>query len=149
MKRQRRFVIGVAVLLLCAGCGAVGLLVDLVQPGTVVVRLVNDGDYAVQVKLFIDDHQDIPEELLTDTGTELNFTVPAGETTAFSRKCDDLQAIVIDDAQLMVVGKSGPDAKSDVLRDGTDFGCGDIIVFTFEHSDLILDFHISVNVESK
>jgi hypothetical protein len=46
-----------------------------------------------------------------------------------------------------VAGESGPRASSQVLRDGTDFGCGDTIVFTCDHSAAIVDFDISVAVE--
>ncbi len=149
MKRYIHFAAGLVAMSLCVGCGLLGLLADQIQPKTVTVRLVNDGDYAVEVELFIADNQDLPEDVLTEIGTELNFTIPAGESAVFSRRCDDLQAIVIDKATLMVIGGNGPDASSDVLRDGTDFGCGETIVFTFEHSDVILDFHVTVDVQSE
>lgn len=148
MIRRIRFVSGLVLLLICAGCGAADLLVGLLQPHKVTVSLVNNGDFAVQVKLFIADNQDLPEALLTDIGTELDYTINAGASASFSRNCDDLQALVIDDAELMVIGGSGPTASSDVLRDGSDFGCGDTIVFTFDHSNLILDFDVSANVRS-
>jgi len=59
--------------------------------------------------------------------------VPA---TVFSKDCDNLQAIIISDADLEVVGEE----DTGTLRDGDDFGCGDTIIFTFD----LIDFDITV-----
>jgi hypothetical protein len=109
------------------------------------VRLVNDGDFDVEVDLYYGDEQDVAEALLTEFGTHVQRTVDAGSVYTFSRDCDDLQAVIIDDADLAVIGTVEDD--TDVLRDGTDFGCGDTITFTFDHSDLLLDFRISIDVQ--
>jgi len=146
MLRCLPLAIGVVPLTFGSGCEA---LLQLLQPATVTVRLVNNSDFAVHAVLFLDDQQEIPRELLTETGTELEFTIAAGETATFARNCDDLQAIVIDNADLMIVGEIGPEASTDVIRDGDDFGCGDTIVFTFDHSVVILDFDVSVTVRSE
>jgi hypothetical protein len=113
----------------------------------VTVSLVNASEYSVEAKIFIHDEQDIPEVLLTELGDELNFTIPAGATETFTRSCDDLQAIVIDDADLLVLVGLGPEANSDVLRDGHDFRCGSRIIFTFSHSDDILNFDVTELVQ--
>lgn len=141
-------IVGPAILL-SAGCDATAFLIGLTQPDTTTVRLVNQADYAVRVELLIADEQDVPEDAMAEVGSELDYTVPAGETTAFSRKCDHLQAIMVDDSQPMVIGGAGPHADSGVLRDGSDFGCGDTIVFTFEHSNLLIDFRVSANVQEE
>ena len=104
-------------------------------------------DFPVEVTVFIDNEQDLPEDVLTQVGTEIQFTVAAGEIVTFSRDCDDLQVIIIDDADLRVVGGVGPEAQSDVLRDGDDFSCGDTITFTFDHSAVIIDFDVSSSVQ--
>jgi hypothetical protein len=127
-----------------SGCDA---LVGLFGADTVTVRLVNDGDYDVVVEIYISDQQEIPEVLLTTLGTKLEYTVEAGETVTFSRSCDDLQAIIISDADLQVIGGIGPETSSDVLRDGDDFSCGDTIVFTFDHPDVPLDLDLTVEFE--
>lgn len=129
---------------LCAGCDA---LLDFLQPRLVTVRLVNNGSFPVEVLLLYSSEQDIPEELLSEVGDEVQVTIPAGETTTFSRSCDDLQAIIIEDADLMVIGQIGPEAGTGVLRDGDEFGCGDTIIFTFDHSDILVDFDVSTDVE--
>ena len=113
---------------------------------TTSVELVNNADYAVDVDLFISDEQDIPRDLLTSLGTKLEYTLAPGESANFFRDCDDLQAIVIDDANLRVTGSIGPDADTSVLRDGSDFFCTDNIKFTFDHTSAITDFHITVEV---
>ncbi len=126
------------------GCGAV---IDLAQPDTTAVELVNDGEFDVDVTLYISDNQETIEELLTETGTKLEYWVPAGDTVRFSRDCDVLQAIVIENAELMLVGEIGPETGSEVLRDGSDFFCGDTIVFTFTHSGAIVDFDVSTSFQ--
>ena len=68
-----------------------------------------------------------------------------GEMYTFSRPCDDLQAIVIHDADLGVVGDV--DDSSDVLVDGTDFNCGDTITFTFSHADVVLPIDLDIGVD--
>ncbi|MBN1345685.1 MAG: hypothetical protein JXQ73_23535 [Phycisphaerae bacterium] len=132
-----------AVLASLAGCGVIG---DLLQPTTVTVRLVNNGDFDVDVVLYISGNQDVAKALLTSLGDKIEYTVGKGETVTFSRDCDDLQAIIVDKADLKVLGGIGPEAESDVLRDGDDFGCGDTITFTFDHSLVVLDFDVTVTV---
>jgi len=135
---------GASLLAALAGCGVVAASLG---PRTTSARLVNNGEFAVRVELFLDEEQDLPREVLTEVGTQLEFTLEPGEVAAFARDCEDLQAIVINDADLLIVGQIGPEADTDVLRDGDDFGCGDTIVFTFDHSGAILDFDVSTAVE--
>ena len=136
----------VVFLSILSGCDAVG---DLVGPTTVRVRLVNNGQFDVEGTLFYGDQQDAPEIVLTEFGEELDFTVPSGGTDTFVRPCEDLQAIVIEDADLLIVGGIGPDTSSGVLRDGDDFSCGDTIVFTFDHSGILLDFDVTESIERR
>ena len=98
--------------------------------------------------------QDIPRSLLLEVDKTLVdelgervdvFLLPGGRSS-FLRSCDDLQAIVVGDADLNVLGGLGPDASSDVLRDGTDFGCGDEIQFIFHGGGNLLDFDVDVLV---
>ena len=110
------------------------------------VTLVNNGDFDVAVSLYTSDTQEIPALLITQLGEQSTFTVLAGESLTFVRSCDDLQSIVIDDADLLVIGSVGPEANSNILRDGTDFSCGDTIIFTFNHSAVILDFDVTSSV---
>jgi len=132
---------------LSAGLGGCNSLVGLLRPSETSIVLANDSDFDVDVVLFYGDDQNILELLLTELGEEMKLTIGPGEQITFSRDCDDLQAIIIDDADLLVIGQLGPEVKTDVLRDGNEFGCGDTITFTFEHSDAIFDFSIAVNIE--
>jgi len=127
-----------------AGCDA---LQDIIGANTVTVRLVNEGDFDVDVTLYYYDHQEVEEALLVLLGDEVEYTIGDGNTRTFTQSCDDLQAIMISDADLQIIGGIGPEASTGVLRDGDDFGCGDTIVFTFDHSDLIFDFDVDVDVE--
>lgn len=148
MRSNRNIValIGLSTLLpILCGCDA---LLDIILSTTTTVELVNNSDFDVEVLLYFDDTQEVPGILLVETGTRLEFTIPPGETRRFSRPCDDLQAIVIDDADLRVLGGVGPEANTEVLRDGTDFSCGSRIRFTFDHTAAILDFAITTSVSA-
>jgi hypothetical protein len=128
-----------------SGCDA---LVGILLPSTVTVSLVNESpDYAVVVTLFYHDDDDVLEPILTEIGQEREYTIAPGQTVTFPESCDDLQAIVIDDADLRVLGGIGPETSSDVLRMDDDFECGDEITFTFTHSGALLDFDVDTAVQ--
>ena len=140
--------LAVAVLVcLSAGLAGCDSLVGFLRERETTIVLANDSDFDVEVVLFYGADQNILEALLTGIGEEMTLTIGAGEQSTFSRDCDDLQAIIIDDADLLLVGQLGPEVKTDVLRDGNEFGCGDTITFTFDHSDVIFDFSITVDFE--
>jgi len=148
MARKQFFIIG-TLLVLVAGCDALPALLGTLQPNLVTVELVNNSsDFAVEGTLFYDNDQYTIEGILVETGTERTFTLAAGRRSSFSVHCDDLQAIIIHNASLQIVGDVGPEANTNVLRDGDDFGCGDTIVFTFDHSDVLVDFDVNVTTQS-
>ncbi|MDX2199002.1 MAG: hypothetical protein SF069_08530 [Phycisphaerae bacterium] len=134
------------VLVLAGGCQ---FLANLVSPNTVQVRLQNDGDFDVAVSMYVDGDQNVLSDLIEDQGTLLTFTLSPGEVQEFTRDCDDLQAIVVDNAELRVLGQIGPETSTDVLRDGDDFMCGDRITFTFDHSAIFTDFRVNVAVSGR
>lgn len=137
MRRAYGCAAGAVLAMLSSGCG-------LLSPSSVTVNLVNNGDFAVEVQIFVHSDQNVLETLIDDVGEELNFSVPAGSTVTFARDCDDLQAIIIEDADLQILGGLiTPDANTEVLRDGSDFGCGDTLTFTFTHPDLALSLNIA------
>ncbi len=132
--------------LLC-GCDALSGLVGIFQPNLVTVELVNNSDFAVEGELFYGDEDDTIADVLEATGTKRLFAIAAGGQSTFSVNCNDLRAIMIGDADLQIIGGVGPETSTGVLRDGNDFGCGDRIIFTFDHSDLILDFDVTTSVQ--
>ena len=113
------------------------------SPNTVTVNLVNGADHPVDVTLFYDDNQYITEELLEEVGRERQSRVQPGETASFSDDCNSLQAIFIQKAELSIVGTIGPSNSSRVYRDGSDFGCGDTITFTFTQNLLGTELSIA------
>lgn len=143
-RRLLMFLLGSAGVMSAGGCDAI---LGFLQPSVVTVRMVNNSDFAVQVRLIYDDDQELPRDILEETGTALEFTIPAGDATTFSRSCNSLQAVFVDNADLLIIGEIGPEADTDVLRDGDDFSCGDTIVFTFDHSEVLLDFDVVVEVQ--
>ncbi|MBN1492416.1 MAG: hypothetical protein JXA69_21060 [Phycisphaerae bacterium] len=108
------------------------------------VRLVNNTSHTVEVQLFYDDTQELPKDLIKLDGTEVNQTVLSGAVQTFSRDCDVLQAIYIENAKLMVLGDIGPNEDTDAFHEPDDFSCGDTLTFTFTQntlgSDLAIDF---------
>jgi hypothetical protein len=142
MKRALTCVLlGGAALLSSAGCDA---LADLIGPTRVTVVLVNAvDDFSVEATVIYDDIQEIPEAVLLETGEQLEYTIAAGDSVTFSRPCDELQAIMIEDADLLVLPGIGPETSSDVQRDGDDFSCGDTLVFTFTGG--ATDLNVSVS----
>ncbi|MCG8404037.1 MAG: hypothetical protein MI923_02445 [Phycisphaerales bacterium] len=140
MKRLTAFALVIVFSLPIAGCD----LLTTVLPTTVVVRLVNNGTLPVEVEVYTSDNQDITETLLKTLGTKQEITVAAGQTMTLTEDCDDLQAIVCE-AKLQAV-VIVPDDETNVLRDETDFECGNTITFTFAHSIILVDFNITTNV---
>lgn len=141
MKRLHPFIIAAAVATLSSGCG-------ILSPSSVTVNLVNNGDFPVEVQIFVHDDQNVFQFLIEEVGEELNFSIPAGSMVSFTRDCDDLQAVMIADADLLVIGTLlSPEADTDVLRDGSDFGCGDTLTFTFTHPDIPISLSIDFNAQ--
>jgi hypothetical protein len=143
-----RYRVFVSLLPILCGCDAIPGLISVLPPNRVTVQLVNDSDFAVEGELFYDDEDDTIEEVLEETGTRRQFAIPAGGQNSFSAACDDIRALILADADLVIIGGVGPDASTGVLRDGDDFDCGDLITFTFDHSEAILDFDVSTSVRN-
>ncbi len=132
-------------LLSVAGCDA---LLNPLGSDIVTVKVVNNGIFPIVVEIYYAGEQLIPEALLTSTGTRVDLAVQPAQAETFTRACDDLQAIIVDDADLQVVGGLGPETRGSVLRDGTDFNCRDTITFTFDYSIVPIDFALTATVQS-
>ena len=121
-------------------------LMRLIQGDVVFVNLINDGAYPVSVELRISGNQYELQGVLEEFGDEINYTVGPGEMVSFMKSCDDLQAIMVANAELSLAGEIGPSNSTDILRDGGDFGCGDIITYTFDHPALPTNLEISEDI---
>lgn len=106
------------------------------------VSLFNNTPYPIQARAYYDNDQNILEDLIDDNGSTLDFMIPAGETQRFVRSCDDLQAVKVT-GDLQVIGAIGPSESSGVYRDGSDFGCGDRIRFTYTATNPPTDLSIA------
>ena len=71
------------------------------------MELANETGFAVDVRLFYADQQELPKEIIEADGTEVSVTVAAGATFTITRNCDDLQAIFIDNATLLDLFRRG------------------------------------------
>ena len=126
------------------GCLAVSMGACPFNPTTTTVQLVNDGNFPVEVTMYVGGSQYTTKELLRIAGEEIERTVPARQTVTITRDCEDLEAVFIDNAKVSIAGV-GPEDESDLLRDGTDFGCGDTIRFTFTYTLLPPNLDIGVS----
>ena len=127
-------------------CDSLPGIFDLFLPSTTSVRLVNDTGFTVEGTLYYSDQQDIPEVMLTNDvlATELDFTLAVdADRVILAESCEDLQAIIIDKAEVLLFPGISPDAGTGVLGDSDEFICGDEIVFTFT---LAPDFDIIATV---
>lgn len=112
------------------------------------VLLTNSADFPVTVQLFYSDQQEVTEELLKSLGTEVNVALQPQETFPIARDCDNLQAVIIADSELQVIGGIGPNASTRVYRDGDDFNCGDTVIFTFSQDNLGTQLDISFSEQA-
>lgn len=127
---------------LATGCdGQAGLLLDILGGGnTTTVRVVNSSSGTATVSVFYGGRQETFEFDLRTNGTEEVFTIPPGASATLSQPCDDLQAVFVE-ADISFLGTGlGPEETSEVFTDGSDFGCGDTLVFTLANPNLaVLD----------
>lgn len=146
MRRFSRFLV-VGGVLAMAGCDALSLFL----PNTVTVSLVNNSTLPVDGQLFYDSDESALDLLndvngldnfIREFGDEVQFNLAAGETMTFTRSCNDLQAIFIDDANVRIAGIVTSDDSTDPIREGQDFVCGSTITYTFESNDLGLGLSI-------
>ncbi|MBN1510642.1 MAG: hypothetical protein JXB13_01380, partial [Phycisphaerae bacterium] len=98
---------GLAVVLAgAAGCGAVQKIISSGSQTT--IRLVNAAEYPVDVELYYGDTQETLEAVLRETGTQVTRQLAPGEAATISRKCDVLQAVMIEEADMNVAVGLGP-----------------------------------------
>ena len=147
MQKLLAILVGTSMLAL-SSCNALSFLL----PNTVTVALVNPGTLDVDGQLFYDDDEtalnllnDINalDNFLREFGQQFDFVVPAGDTVTFTRSCNDLQAIFVDDANVRIAGVVTSDDDTNPIREGDDFICGSTITYTFVYSDLGLGMNIT------
>jgi hypothetical protein len=148
MQVRTAIVIGLTGVALAAGCGNTGAAILGAITGTneTTVRLVNATNFDLAVELYYSNDQLHLEPVIKEFGTEVLRDIPANSETSFSVACDELQALVIDDADLNIAAGFGPGTDTRVYRDGTDFDCGDTLVFTFD-SDSLLDLTVDFRID--
>jgi len=129
---------------LVSGCGQFG---DLLGPGTL-VTLVNNGDFDVIATVAFSDDPNISESDLIDSGSEIELTIPANDTRSFRRGCLSMRAVMVENAELQVIGGFGPSTRSEVIREGQgnpQMICQGFLSFTFDHNDSTLDFDVTAD----
>ncbi len=143
VKYRIGIVTAVGLALSITGCDVV---LDIILPSTVTITLVNDSaQFRVDGTIVFDDDDPLLKADLIAFGTERDFDLEPGESFSFPPlDCDEVQALILQDADLRVIGGVGPETDSDILRMGDDFECGNEIVFTF--SGGALDFDVSIQV---
>ena len=126
------------------GCG---LALDIILPSTVTITLVNGiAGFGIEGTLVIDNREAFIKEDLVAFGNALDFTLSAGGSFSFTAlDCNAVESLVLDSAKLVIIGDIGPTTDSAILRLGTDFQCGDEIVFTFTGS--LVDLSVATSTQ--
>lgn len=122
--------------LACMACGSCGT-------SRTIVILINATNFTVEGRLFYDQEQNLPASGVELFGTEVTFSIPAGQSFQFNRNCDDLQAIFIKDADMLVGPGVSPETNTDVFREPDNFTCGRTITFTFTQNVAATDLDVT------
>src|SRR5262245_54109458 len=115
-------------------------------PRQTTVDLQNNTPNMVQATVFFDDDQNVLESLIESVGAQQSYTIPAGESRSFSRNCEEIQAVKVK-GDLLLLGGLGPSKSTNVFRDGTDFGCGDRLLFSFTSTTIPPALNIDFSVQ--
>ncbi len=111
MKRGLVCLLSVGLVVVILGCDA---LVGLLLPSRVTVTLANASPtFDIEVTVVYDDEEDTLKEIVILLGTDEDFIIGPGERVSFSRDCDDLRALVLEDADLLVFAGLSPEVDSD------------------------------------
>lgn len=132
-----------AVMVNCCGCGA---LLNFAFPDTTTVRVVNNAAFDVEYDLYYGDDENTLEAFLVEFGEHVHTTLAPGESTVIAEDCSNLKAVIIDDADLRIIGGIGPEDDTRVYREGDDFDCRETITFTFNSDSLGLSFEIDTDI---
>jgi hypothetical protein len=107
MTIMRKWLSGVVVLAAACvvGCGAIP---GILFPEVTTVRLINNANFPVEFELFYGDDENTLEVFLVEFGERVPGTLQPGDSTSISDDCDNLRAVIINDADLRVIGGIGP-----------------------------------------
>lgn len=147
MKQSKLALLGLLAAIPAMSGQSCASLADLFGPG-IVVTLVNNGDYDVVATIAYSDNPGISESDLENSGTEVEITIPEGESRSFRRNCVQMRAVMVKNAELQVIGGFGPTTQSEVIREGQgspSLVCQGFLSFTFDHNDSTLDFDVDAN----
>lgn len=131
--RKTRNALCILIPLLCGSCGAVQTY----------VILYNTTNHTIEGRLFYDEEQSLPASGVEAFGTEVTFSIPAGQNFSFNRDCEDLQAIFIKDADMQVAPGVSPETSTSVYHEPDDFSCGRTITFTFTQNAVATELDVT------
>jgi hypothetical protein len=95
----------------------------------VTIQYVNSTEAANLVALLVSNDPNISQDDLLATGTLFRDTVAAGDTIEFELGCADTQALIIDQAIMLI--QDGPAVGSTILYEDLDYTCGQTVGFEF------------------
>lgn len=151
MRQRYLLILIVPLLTLLISCDALLVLLqssNFLQSSNVTISFVNgSSDFDLQINYFYSDDKNINQDVLVlpVINEEGNETIMPGSTFTFSDSCDNLQAFIVNDAELQAA-LSSPNRSTGVLRIDSDFSCGDRVVFTFTPGSLVLGTPTSLTI---
>lgn len=146
MKRNKFALVGLLAAFPALSGQSCADLADFFGPATV-VTLVNNADDDVRCTIAYSSNPSISESDLRDSGTEIEITIPDGESRSFRRNCVSMAAVMVKSAQLELIGEFGPVTDSEVIRRGQgspSLVCPGFLTFTFD-SDNAFDLDVTAN----
>ncbi len=129
---RRRLIPICMIVLFCLG--ALTTIRCNVQPppasDVVTIEYVNSTDADILVDLLVSSDPNITQDELLANGTLFRDTVAAGESLQFDLSCADAQALIIDQAIMLIT--DGPAVGSTILYEDLDYACGQTVGFEFD-----------------
>lgn len=117
------------------------------EPSTITVEVVNDTSVALQATFDSSSNPNITQDELLTTGAISSLNVGSGLTDSFDLNCTDAEALILDRADLLVT--AGGVIGTNILYQGVDFFCGEVVSFDFTASQDLGTLNVNVTFRNQ
>lgn len=116
-------------------------------PSTITVEVYNGTPVGVQATFAYSYDPNISEDDLLATGDLTSLTVGTDLVDSFDLNCVDAEALILDQANLLVTG--GGSIGTTVMYQGLDYFCGQVVIFDFYASDDLFELDVEVSFDDQ